>query len=183
MVPLSSFSTVQLQNARDPSQTLQLQDLWSDAPCLLLFLRRLGCPLCRSYVQKVERFRAEFEAKGVRMVALSFEALGEGSDSDRSFEANGFWKGELFTIEKSVYNSLFGRKGLLNGFYGLLDMKKGALQDAKDTPGNFKGDGFQLGGQFIVQRGGKVLLDHRQTAYGDDTPLPKLIFMLEACVK
>ncbi len=116
----------------------------------------------------IEAVRAEYEEKGVALVALSFEAIGEGSDSDRSFEKGGFWSGPLYTIDKEVYSKLFGRKGFLNSFYGLLDMDTDAVKAAKEMPGNLKGDGFQLGGQFVIAKGGEVLLDHRQKRYGDD---------------
>lgn len=169
MVLLHKFALAPIQNARAPSEpTVQLQDLWRLAPCALFFLRRLGCALCRSYISRMEALRADYEARGVRLVALSFEALGEGSDSDRSFEAGGYWKGELYTISKTVYQELFGRKGLTDGFFGLLDMEKEAVAAAKGTPGNFRGDGFQLGGQFVLAKGGKILLERRQRRYGDD---------------
>jgi prostamide/prostaglandin F2alpha synthase len=168
MASLHTFAQTPIQNARAPAEVAQLQDLWRNAPCVLFFLRRLGCALCRTYIAGIEAVRAEYEKTGARLVCLSFESLGEGSDSDRSFEAGGYWKGELYTIPKPVYNDLFGRKGLTDGFYGLLDMNKEAYAAAKHTPGNLKGDGFQLGGQFVVAKGGKVVLEHRQKRYGDD---------------
>ncbi len=112
-------------------------------------------------------------------MCLSFEALGEGSDADRSFERLGFWRGPLYIVEKEVYQSLFGRKGLLNNFFGLLDMDKEAYERSKQTPGNFKGDGFQLGGQMIVAKGGAILMDHRQKAFGDDAKLADIAKILD----
>lgn len=38
--------------------------------------------------------------------------------------------------------------------------------------------GFQLGGTFVIAPGGRVVLDHRQSFYGDD-PKPETI--LAAC--
>lgn len=168
MIRLHKFAASEIRNARNPTETLQLQQLWQEKPCALFFLRRLGCAICRSYIKHMEVLREEYEKDGVRLVCLSFEALGEGSDTDRSFEAGGYWKGELYTISKSVYAELFGRKGLTDGFFGLLDMDKDAYEAAKKVPGNFKGDGFQLGGQFVVAKGGRILLEHRQKRYGDD---------------
>ena len=37
----------------------------------------------------------------------------------------------------------------------------------QDTAGDLKGDGMQLGATFIIEKGGKVLLEHRQKFYGD----------------
>lgn len=104
------------------------------------------------------------------MVCLSFEKFGEGSDKERGFEKGGYFAGDMYVISKDVYSTLFGRKGLLNGFYGLTDMSGERVKQSKERgiSGNFAGDGFQLGGQFVLDTDGSILLDHRQGFYGDD---------------
>ena len=182
MSSILKYTNQEITNARDPAQKIKLGDLWKEKPCALFFLRRLGCPICRSYIQMIEKFRQEYEEMGVNLVCLSFEAFGEGSDFDRSFEKYSFWNGKIYTIDKNVYQDLFGRKGLLDNFYGLLDMDKDAYERSKTTPGNLKGDGFQLGGQFIVHKG-VVKLEHRQKLFGDDAKLTTIFGTLEACLK
>ncbi len=177
---ITDFSKAVVTDTKNGTSNKSLESFWADGPCAFFFLRRLGCSICRSYIKMIESIRTEYEQKGVKLVAFSFEALGTGSDSDRSFEAGGYWKGPLYTIDKSVYAALFGRKGLFNNFYGLLDIDKEAYERAKGTPGNFKGDGFQLGGQFVVKRGGEVVLDRRQKAFGDDAPVTEILAALDA---
>ena len=171
---LLTFSTSLITNSRDRQDKKALKELWQEKPVILLFLRRLGCPLCRTYAGQMDKLRPLIEKKGGQVVCLSFEFLGEGSDSDKTFEKLGFWTGPLYTIDKSVYAELFGRKGMFDNFYGLLDMKKEAVEKAKTTPGNYKGDGFQLGGQFVVDTMGRVLFDHRQKLFGDDASFEDL---------
>jgi prostamide/prostaglandin F2alpha synthase len=171
---LLTFSNTLIVNSRDRQDKKALKELWQEKPVILLFLRRLGCPLCRSYAGQMDKLRPLIERKGGQVICMSFEFLGEGSDSDKTFEKLGFWTGPLYTIDKSVYSELFGRKGMFDNFYGLLDMKKEAVEKAKDTPGNYKGDGFQLGGQFVVDTNGKVLFDHRQKLFGDDASFEDL---------
>jgi prostamide/prostaglandin F2alpha synthase len=130
----------------------------------------------------MEKIRPLIEKKGGQVIAMSFEFLGEGSDSDRSFEKYGFWKGPLYTIDQSVYAQLFGRKGMMDNLFGLLDMKKEAVEKSKNVPGNYKGDGFQLGGQFVVSKEGKVLLDHRQKLFGDDSRFEDLYDAISSCL-
>lgn len=180
---LEQFAESKLTNARNPSETLRLKDLWSDKPCALFFLRRLGCPICRAYIQMVEKFREGSERQGVRLVCLSFEAFGEGSDFDRSFTKYSFWNGPMYTIDKAVYQELFGRKGMLDNFFGLLDIDREAYERSKSVAGNMKGDGFQLGGQFVVAKGGKILLEHRQKLFGDDAKLQEIFDALEIALK
>lgn len=179
MAAITEFATQTIYDAQNPSKSLKLGELWATKPCALFFLRRLGCAICRSYIKMVEEFREDAEKKGLSLVALSFEFFGEGSDEDRSFARGGFWNGPVYVIDKSVYQSLFGRKGLMNGFFGLMDMNKEAYERAKTTAGNLKGDGFQLGGQFVVGAEGRVLLDHRQKAYGDDAKVADILAKLE----
>jgi prostamide/prostaglandin F2alpha synthase len=178
-VSLQQFGLRKIINARNPSQVQVLESLWQEKPCALFFLRRLGCPICRAYIQMVEKFRSEYEARGVRLVCLSFEAFGEGSDFDYSFTKYSFWNGPIYTIDKIVYEELFGRKGMLDNFFGLLDIDKEAYERSKSVPGNLKGDGFQLGGQFVVAKGGKILLEHRQKLFGDDAKLQDIFNTLE----
>jgi prostamide/prostaglandin F2alpha synthase len=179
MTTIIQFAHRKIINQRNPSETIYLGSLWEDKPVALFFLRRLGCPICRSYIEMVEKFRVEYEQKGARLVCLSFEAFGEGSDSDRSFTKYSFWNGPIYTIDKSVYQELFGRKGMLDNFFGLLDMDKEAYERSKQTPGNLKGDGFQLGGQYIVSKEGKILLEHKQKLFGDDARLPDVFGALD----
>lgn len=177
-----AFSQTFIVNARDPTDKRTLSSLWSEKPTVLLFLRRLGCPICRAYIQGLSQAVHLFTGLGAQIVCLSFEALGEGSDFDRSFEAGKYWTGPLYTIDKSVYAQLFGRKGLFDNFYGLLDMDKAALEAVKEqnVKGNFRGDGFQLGGQFVVDTKGTVKLDHRQKLFGDDAPYTDLLKAVES---
>jgi prostamide/prostaglandin F2alpha synthase len=181
-VSLLKFSNTLVVNTRDTTDKQALKDLWSEKPVIFLFLRRLGCMICRSYAAQMEKLRPLIEKKGGRVICMSFEFFGEGSDEDRSFEAIGFWKGPIYTIDKSVYAELFGRKGFFDSFYGLLDMNKEAVEKAKDTPGNFKGDGFQLGGQFVVSKEGKLVFEHRQKLFGDDAKFDELYTAISSCL-
>jgi prostamide/prostaglandin F2alpha synthase len=180
---LQQFAKRKIVNQRNPKESVLLEDLWSDKPCALFFLRRLGCPICRAYIQIIETIRVEYEKRGLRLVCLSFESFGEGSDFDRSFTKYSFWNGPIYTIEKIVYEELFGRKGMLDNFFGLLDIDKEAYERSKSTPGNLKGDGFQLGGQYVVDKGGKILLEHKQKLFGDDAKIQDLLNVFDKCLK
>ena len=175
---LQQFAKRKITNARNLNEVLYLEDLWKEKPCALFFLRRLGCPICRSYIQIIELIREEYEKKGMNLVCLSFEALGEGSDFDRSFEKYSFWNGPIYTIDKIVYEELFGRKG----FLGIFNIDKTAYERSKSTPGNIRGDGFQLGGQFVLHKGGKIQLDHRQKIFGDDAKPAELLEAFDICL-
>ena len=99
---LTDFGSAPIKDARTGALS-QLSDLWARRPVVLIFLRRLGCQLCRVTCVEYSEEAASVRAAGAEMVALTFEELGKGSDSDNSFEAGGYWRGPLFTVDVSVY--------------------------------------------------------------------------------
>ena len=182
--PLSEFAATPIRDARTGVVT-QLSALWLERPVVLVWLRRLGCQLCRVTCVEYSEEVASVRAAGAEMVALTFEELGKGSDSDNSFEAGGYWRGPLYTVDVSVYDKLFGRKGLFSGFYGISDMSKTKLAacTARGITGNYKGDGWLLGGQFVVASGGRVVLDKRQAFFGDDLTIEEIVEGVTQAVK
>lgn len=52
---------------------------------------------------------------------------------------------------------------------------------ARGVTGNFSGDGFQLGGTFVIDTDGTVVLDHRQGFYGDDATNDDIIAAIKRC--
>ena len=49
-------------------------------------------------------------------------------------------------------------------------------------PGNFKGDGFRMGGVLVLGPDGKVYLDHRQSFYGDDASPAEILAAVRKAV-
>lgn len=165
-----------LQGTPASTSTQPLSALWSASSkkyTVLCFLRRLGCQLCRVLAQDMDKLRGEAGASATNVVLLSYESFGEGSDADRSFGAGGYFKGDMWKVDKGeVYSQLFKSKGILQG-YGLGSLitdKSGKVAESKarGVTGNFQGDGMQMAGIFLVSKSGEVLLDHRQKFFGDD---------------
>jgi len=166
----TSLAEAVLVRADDASVSTTFGTLWSDKPLVAVFLRRLGCQICRVQAQDVQGINARIEELGGHAACFSFEQFGEGSDVDRSWSAGKYWTGPVWTDRsKGLYKELFQRKGIWSGF-GLFDMSKERVKEVKErgVKGNFKGDGFQLAGTFVIDTDGTVVLDHRQKFYGDD---------------
>lgn len=176
MVQVINFAANRIFDQRSPGNVLKLGDLWAEKPVLLLFLRRLGCAICRNYAQKIQD--ALPQLKGIQVIALTFENLGEDSDKDGSFIKGGFWTGPLYRIDKNVYTYLFGKKSI----FGILDIDKDALKEVrkKNTPGNFKGDGLTLGGQILVAPPNRIVFQHRQERFGDDATLEEILTAIDS---
>jgi hypothetical protein len=175
---LLSFASHTITNSRT-GEAAPLSSLWAGQPCILIFLRRLGCALCRTTCAEYTEALPKIQAAGARMVCLCFEALGTGSDKDGSFSAGKFWEGPMYQIDTAVYTSLFGRKGLFNGFFGLADVSSTKLASCtqRAIQGNLNNsmDGLFLGGQFVVSQCGRVVVDHRQKFFGDDLDAEELL--------
>jgi len=178
---LDDFADYELRDAATRRPTT-LAALSRGAPLVLVFLRRLGCQLCRLRASEFEAARPAIAQAGGSAVCVTFEFLGEGSDADRSWERVGAWRGALLTDPtRELYRSLFRRKTLLDGsFFGLLDMsaRRAAESAAFAKEANFKGDGMMLGGCFVLDRGGRVLLDQRSKFFGDDVPIGEVLATL-----
>lgn len=155
-VPLSAFSDYELHDSvtRKP---IRLHNLCIDRPIVLVFLRRLGCQLCRLRAAEIEAARPAIEQAGCYVVCITFEYLGEGSDSDNSWARSQCWNGALLTDPtKELYTTLFKRKGFWDNFYGVFDVSTKRIKEAAKRGladgSNYNGDGFMLGGLIVVDR-------------------------------
>jgi prostamide/prostaglandin F2alpha synthase len=103
---------------------------------------------------------------------LSWNAIGLAKlDYEDFLQGNYFRDGKIFIDEnKETYKALkLPSKGFFSG-YGMLSpsLYKMANQASKQgISGNMKGDGFQLGGTFIVDVNGNVIYSHLQNGYAD----------------
>ncbi len=70
-----------------------------------------------------------------RVVCVSFERFGTGSDVDRSFSAGKFFTGQMFYVDQKVYHDLFGRKGFMSGLM-TMSSKKIAQSRERKVGGN-----------------------------------------------
>ena len=59
----------------------QLSDYWNEGSTVFYFLRHFGCPLCQVHLSEIREHHAEFERRGVQVVAV-----GQGTGN----EAHGF---------------------------------------------------------------------------------------------
>eukprot|EP00753_Platysulcus_tardus_P000307 PLAT10289.1.p1 GENE.PLAT10289.1~~PLAT10289.1.p1 ORF type:complete len:130 (+),score=55.22 PLAT10289.1:383-772(+) len=108
----------------------------------------------------------------VDVAAIAFD-----SDGAEEFLDAGFFPGPVLLDESKKYDvyAAFGtaRSGICSllcssGFWS-------RSKQAKDTEGNFKGDGFQMGGVFVVGRDGCLLYSYPQKFIGDDPPTAEVI--------
>ena len=159
-------------------QLVSLADMWKDGPVLLIMFRRWGCSLCRMSAVNISQLKPLLDTVGVRLVGVGVEQLGF-----QDFTNKGYFNGELYIDEgKTAYKALSCETFTWKMLFSLL---MGALKDLvnitkeKGYEHNMQGEKFQLGGTFLIDKGGVELYSHYQTKLGFEPDIPKIIEALK----
>ena len=131
-----------------------LLDLSFQKPVLLVFLRHFGCIFCREALTDIARNRTGLESKGVQIILVhmsdyetaegyfkDFGLLGIRHISDPACQ---FYS--HFGLTKGNFNQLFGLKSWTRGFS--IAVGDGIFPALKQI-----GDGFQMPGVFLIEKG------------------------------
>nr|XP_048680539.1 prostamide/prostaglandin F synthase isoform X2 [Caretta caretta] len=83
-------------------QVVELRALWRDQPCVVLFLRRFGCQVCRWIAKETSKLKDLLDSHNVRLIGVGPESIGL-----QEFIDGNYFKGELYLDEtKQCYNDL-----------------------------------------------------------------------------
>lgn len=143
---------------------IPIRTLYASQPIVLIFLRRFGCQLCRSYALKLSReLHPILQKNNVAFAAVGLERLGL-----EEFQQGKFFSGQLFVDEgKKAYQQLnLPNLGWIKGITGLFNSSTRNWNDETKkmgVQGNFRGDGFQLGATYVLgPPKGQIWLSHPQ---------------------
>ncbi len=158
-------------------RTIALADvLQSGRPAALIFLRHLGCIPCREHVLEMCARHAEFERLNAQVLVISFGTLPAVQqwltatcgafevllDRDRAIYT-------AYGLERSYWRS----RSLRTRWYyfkAWLSGKKSRAAPGEDTS--------QLGGDFVVDRAGRLSLVHPSRDPADRPPVARLLAAL-----
>ncbi|CAF0988561.1 unnamed protein product [Adineta ricciae] len=154
-----------------------IRSLYSNQPVVLIFLRRFGCQLCRSYALKLSNeLHPILKKNNIGFVGIGLEQFGL-----EEFQQGNYFSGDLYVDEgKKTYRIL----GLpyLGWIKGISDIFASSTRTWDNetkkmgVTGNLKGDGFQLGATYVVgPKDGKVWLAHPQKDYGDHPSIDEIV--------
>lgn len=131
-----------------PSKNATLSELSQDSPLLIIFLRYLGCTLCRQTLHNIKKNKQELEKKGFQIVFVHMNTQEQGlelfkhydlenmiqiSDPDRHlYHAFGLHRFRLFNLLTPALFRQYAKTTLIEG-HGPID-----------------GDLFQRPGVFII---------------------------------
>ncbi|GAM27217.1 hypothetical protein SAMD00019534_103920, partial [Acytostelium subglobosum LB1] len=133
----------------DPNgNILPFVSLWENRRCVVVVFRRFGCFVCRLQALDVSCLKPQLDKLGISLIGIGFDAEGM-----KDFIDGNYFSGELFLDRnKSLYRTLrlkkMGLKATINGvakthfkIYRIL---------RKEIPHDYKGDGWQLGGYYVM---------------------------------
>lgn len=132
------------------------QFLSSDRKRLLVFIRHAGCTFCRETLAKTKAQRVQFQDSGVEPVVVHMSTIDAGN---RMMKSQGLSDVvhisdpdctlyQKFGFNRGTFLQLFGPSVWWKGMQAAIFQRHGL--------GKLEGDGFQLGGAVLIQKG-KVL--------------------------
>ncbi len=133
---------------------------------LFILVRHRGCTFCRESLSRLTLQLNNIIAKGLLPVVVHM-----GDDLSSELMQKEFQLKEVLFIsdpQKKFYKALSARRGSFNEVLGLDVLKKGIFSGAlfKYGIGPLEGDGFQLGGIYLVQNNKTTVL-HRPVNAAD----------------
>ncbi|KAL7063284.1 hypothetical protein AAHC03_01733 [Spirometra sp. Aus1] len=140
-----------VQAAFNQASKVAVNSFWQEKPCF-----------CRLEALELSRFQSALDSRGVRLIGI-----GHDVDGVEEFQREQFFSGELYLDpKKETYAAMgFGSVGAFSGLRSLFQSQgRSLIRETKDkgVQGNLKGDGWQLGGLLVVEKGGKVLYSFQQ---------------------
>lgn len=119
--------------------------------------------MCREEAAELSSLKPELDELGVPLFAVVKEDLGTEVQNFRPF-----FKGQIFLDEKRHFFGPRERRMGLLGFLRVGVWMNGLRAFKNGFTGNVFGEGYVLGGVFVIGRAQQgILLEHREIEFGD----------------
>lgn len=127
--------------------------------------------MCREEAAELSSLKPQLDELGVPLYAVVKEDVGTEVQNFRPF-----FKGEVFLDEKRRFYGPRERKMGLLGFLRVGVWLNGLRAFKNGFMGNILGEGFVLGGVFVIGQGEQgILLEHREIEFGDKVNILEVI--------
>lgn len=127
--------------------------------------------MCREEAAELSSLKPQLDELGVPLYAVVKEDIGTEVENFRAY-----FKGEIFLDEKRRFYGPRERKMGLLAFFRVGVWMSGLRAFKKGVMGNIQGEGFVLGGVFVIGRGQQgILLEHREIEFGDKVNIEDVI--------
>lgn len=160
---LDYLEDIDLQTIEIAPKTFKAKELWAKSGAVIMAVRRPGCFLCREEAASLSALKPKLEELGVPLYAVVKEQV---KTEVKDFQP--YFSGDIFLDDQKKFFGPQKRKMTFMGFvrlgvwYNFFRARKGGYS------GNLEGEGFILGGVFVVGPGNQgILLEHREKEFGD----------------
>lgn len=158
-----------IDGRKEPLGTQQLRG----KKTVLIFLRHLGCPICRMELADLKRRIGEFAALDAQVVVVVDSA-------DESVSEFAVREDVKFRLVGDPKHDIYLKYGIEKGGLDKFAAPGATLKSIKAMTqghfhGRFEGSELQLPGDFVLDEEGKILYAHRGSHIGDNTPLDRLL--------
>ncbi|XP_072279958.1 peroxiredoxin-like 2A [Pyxicephalus adspersus] len=165
-----------LKTIADESRTFKAKELWEKNGAVIMAVRRPGCFLCREEAAGLSSLKPELDQLGIPLYAVVKEKIGTEVEDFQPY-----FKGEIFLDDKKRFYGPEKRKMMFLGMIRLGVWQNFRRAWKAGFEGNLEGEGFILGGVFVIGSGNQgILLEHREKEFGDKA---NLTAVLEAAKK
>uniref|UniRef100_A0A087YFN2 Peroxiredoxin-like 2A n=2 Tax=Poecilia TaxID=8080 RepID=A0A087YFN2_POEFO len=160
---LMFLEEAELKTLKGEIKTFKAKTLWEKSGAVVMAVRRPGSSLFQQEAAELSSLKPQLDKLGVPLYAVVKEDVGTEVQNFRPY-----FKGEIFLDEKRRFYGPRERKMGLLAFMRLGVWLSGVRAFRKGFIGNVLGEGFVLGGVFVIGRGKQgILLEHREKEFGD----------------
>uniref|UniRef100_A0A9J7X3A7 Peroxiredoxin-like 2A n=1 Tax=Cyprinus carpio carpio TaxID=630221 RepID=A0A9J7X3A7_CYPCA len=160
-----------LKTINSDERALKAKTLWEKSGAVIMAVRRPGCFLCREEASELSSLKPQLDELGVPLYAVVKE--NEGTEI---LDFRPHFAGEIFLDEKQAFYGPQQRKMGVLGFIRLGVWQNFIRAWRSGHQGNMNGEGFILGGVFVIGSGEQgVLLEHREKEFGDKVSIQSVL--------
>ncbi|XP_068924486.1 peroxiredoxin-like 2A isoform X2 [Petaurus breviceps papuanus] len=144
-------------------RTFKARELWEHRGAVIMAVRRPGCFLCREEAAELSALKPQLDQLGIPLYAVVKEKIGSEVEDFQPY-----FKGKIFLDERKKFYGPQKRKMMFMGFIRLGVWQNFFRARSKGFSGNLEGEGFILGGVYVIGPGKQgILLEHREKEFGD----------------
>lgn len=148
----------------DTGQSVRLSSLWHDQPLVLIFVRHLGCPLCRGELAQVRDQIQQYKDVGAEVAAITMSPVAELSPFREQFQLPFRL---LSDVERAAYRAYGLQRGGLLAVAGPGMWQRGWKSLLTFGAGRVVGDPYQMSGSFVIGTDGLIRWVHYAKSSAD----------------
>jgi len=146
------------------AQQIRLSSLWHDQPLVLIFVRHLGCPLCRGHLAQVRDQIQRYKDAGAELAAVTMSPAVELAPFREEFQLPFRL---LSDVERAAYRAYGLQRGGLLAVAGPGMWKRGWSSWLSFGAGRVVGDPYQMSGSFVIGADGLIRWAHYAKSSAD----------------